>query len=186
MMKISSATLATALLVALAVPAFPADSASKTSEQGSDRVEVSYKDPEKFTDVKDSSMGSDRDRENYLSLLKTHLEERGAKEIPDGAKLSVTISDVDMAGDFEPWRGPQFNDVRVVKEIYPPRIHLTFKLTGSDGSVLKEGERKLSDLSFQMNATPAFSNDSLKYEKSLLDNWLRSEFTDVKTAKEKK
>ncbi|MGC4071324.1 MAG: DUF3016 domain-containing protein [Nibricoccus sp.] len=98
----------------------------------------------------------------------------------------ISISDIDLAGDFEPWRGPQFTDVRVVKDLYPPRVNLSFKLTDASGTVVKEGERQLRNLSFQMTATPAFSSDSLRYEKALLDNWLRDEFPKSKEAKQKK
>lgn len=171
-----------ALLAVVCAPVFPAD--SSVSTQAGARVEVVYVSPEKFTDVKDSQMATERDRDSTLALIKEFLVERAGKLVPEGQKLVITISDVDMAGDFEPWRGPQFNDVRIVKDIYPPRVDLSFKLTDASGAVVKEGEQKLRDLSFQMSATPAFSSDSLRYEKGMLDNWLRSEFPKgKKTAK---
>ena len=176
-----------ALLAAVCAPVFPAD--ATTSEKSDARVDVVYVNPEKFTDVKDSQTGMDRDRESYLALIREFLVERGSLYVPEGQKLVITISDIDMAGDFEPWRGPKFDDVRIVKDIYPPRVNLSFKLTDASGAVVKEGEKQLRDLSFQMSATPAFSQDSLRYEKGMLDNWLRSEFPRVKgakTAKDKK
>ncbi len=172
----STAILATA--VGLGSSASAADSA-----QTEQRVEVVYTNPEKFTDVKDSSMQSERARDDYLRLLKEHLQERVPQQIPEGTKLTITISDVDMAGDFEPWRGVQFHDVRIVKEIYPPRINLSYKLTDASGAVIKEGEEQLRDTSFMLTTTPIPSNDSLRYEKALLDNWLRREFTKAKKKK---
>jgi Protein of unknown function (DUF3016) len=174
----------TALLLAAAcAPAYPAD--STTSAQAS-RVEVTFVNPEEFTDVKDSHMASERDRESILTLIKEYLVERGGKLLPEGQTLAISISDIDMAGDFEPWRGLQFSDVRIVKEIYPPSVKLSYKLTDASGAVVKEGEARLRDLNYQMSATPSFSSDSLRYEKALLDNWMRSEFPKTKTAKEKK
>ena len=41
--------------------------------------------------------------------------------VPEGDKLTITFTDIDLAGDFEPWRGPQWDEVRIVKAIYPPR-----------------------------------------------------------------
>lgn len=128
-------------------------------------------------------MQSERARDDYLRLLKEHLQERVPQQIPEGTKLTITISDVDMAGDFEPWRGVQFHDVRIVKEIYPPRINLSYKLTDASGAVIKEGEEQLRDTSFMLTTTPIPSNDSLRYEKALLDNWLRREFTKAKKKK---
>jgi hypothetical protein len=167
------------LFLAVCAPVFPADA---SDSQSNARVEVIYVNPEKFTDVKDSEIASDRDRDDILASIREYLVERGEKLIPEGQKLSITISDIDMAGDFEPWRGPRYNDVRIVKEIYPPSVKLSFKVTDASGAVVKEGEQRLRDLSFQMSPVPTFSNDSLKYEKALLDNWLRSEFPKPKKA----
>lgn len=68
-----------------------------------------------------------------------------------------------------------FQDVRVVKDIYPPRVSLDFKLLDAEGKVISEGKRQLRDLSFQMTvALP--SSDPLRYDKEMLSNWLRQEF----------
>ena len=85
-----------------------------------------------------------------------------------------------MAGDFEPWRGPQMTDVRIVKDIYPPKVDLEFRLTGADGKVVKEGKRQLRDLAFMMKANTA-ANDNLRFEKALLDEWLRADFPRAKS-----
>jgi len=63
----------------------------------------------------------------------------------------------------------------VVKDIYPPRVSLDFKLLDAEGKVISEGKRQLRDLSFQMTvALP--SSDPLRYDKEMLSNWLRQEF----------
>ena len=82
---------------------------------------------------------------------------------------------MDLAGEIEPWHGAQFQDVRIVKDIYPPRIDLSFQLLDAAGTVIKEGQRHLSDMSFLMHI---YSNrsDTRVYEKGLLDDWMRSEF----------
>ena len=100
--------------------------------------------------------------------------------MPEGHLLSVTFTDIDMAGDFEPWRGPRFDDIRIVKDIYPPRINLSFRLTDAEGNVVKEGTRELRDLAFMMKITMAFRDDPVRHEKALLDDWLRSEFPRVR------
>jgi hypothetical protein len=60
-----------------------------------------------------------------------------------------------------------------------PRIDLSFKLTDASGKVLKEGARHLSDSTFMMNINPDRS-DRRVYEKRLLDDWLRKEFSGTK------
>ena len=82
------------------------------------------------------------------------------------------ITDVDLAGDFEPWRGPDFTRVRVIRDIYPPRIDLDFRLIGADGRVLREGKRKLRDPGFlTTGAIGPGSTDPLRYEKRMIDRW---------------
>ena len=90
--------------------------------------------------------------------------------------VSFTITDIDMAGDFEPWRGPQFDDIRIIKDIYPPRIDLAFRLVDAEGNVAKEGKRELRDTAFLMRITMGTQTDTLRHEKQLLDDWMRDEF----------
>jgi hypothetical protein len=143
------------------------------------RAEVNFFEPKKFTDVRDSSMG-DYERTTYLDQMRDHLLEQAKYYVPEGHTLRVTITDVDMAGDFEPWRGPRFDDIRIVKDIYPPRITLNFQLTNAEGVVVKEGRRDLRDLGFLMKITMGFRDDPVRHEKALLDDWLRSEFPRVR------
>ena len=42
--------------------------------------------------------------------------------------------------------------------------------------MVAEGERKLSDLSFMMGASPLNDSDPLRYEKRMIDSWLRSDW----------
>jgi hypothetical protein len=143
------------------------------------RAEVNFFEPNKFTDVRDSYMG-DFERTTYLDSIRDHVLENAKYYVPEGHMLSVTFTDIDMAGDFEPWRGPRFDDIRIVKDIYPPRINLAFRLTDAEGRVVKEGKRELRDLSFMMKITMAFRDDPVRHEKALLDDWLRAEFPRVR------
>lgn len=143
------------------------------------RAVVVFAQPEKFTDVKEDLVGSDKGRDATLGLLREYFVSRAGKFVPEGQMLTVTITDVDLAGDFEPWRGPNLQDVRIVKDIYPPRIDLSFKLTDASGKVLKEGTRKLRDLAFMMKLS-IHKDDPLRHEKALLDDWLSRDFIRIK------
>ncbi len=143
------------------------------------RAEVLFLEPEKFTDVRDNMTG-DYKRTTYLDQLRDYLLEQAKYFVPDGHTLKVTFTDIDMAGDFEPWRGPQFSDIRIVKDLYPPTIKLTFRLVDADGKVVKEGTRELRDLAFMMKITMGFRDDPVRHEKALLDDWLRADFPRVR------
>lgn len=95
-------------------------------------------------------------------------------------RLTVTISDVDIAGAFEPWRRNLWH-ARIVRDVYPPRIDLMFTLTDRDGNVIRSGERKLRDLAF-MTPTLSYRSDPLRYEKKLLADWLDRELRPGLTA----
>jgi hypothetical protein len=138
-------------------------------------IEVTFVAAEKFTDAKDDYMDSDRGREAVLGELKQHLVTHGAKYLAKGERLQITVTDVDLAGDFEPWRGINFQDIRIVKDIYPPRVNLEFKLVDAEGKVISEGKRQLRDLGYLMGmAMP--TSDPLRFDKEMLNDWLRQEF----------
>lgn len=142
---------------------------------GSDRVDVQFDKPENFTDLKDRYMATDKGQQAYMDMLREYIQQRASRQLPEGQKLSVTFTDVDMAGDFEPWRGPSATDVRIVKDIYIPRLKFTYRLTDAAGAVIKEDKANLSDLNFQNSLTTTINtSDPLRYEKRLLDDWIRS------------
>ncbi|MDD3181066.1 MAG: DUF3016 domain-containing protein [Opitutaceae bacterium] len=157
--------------------AWGADTQSQSAKQS--RVSVTFIKPEAFTDAKDSMMGSDRELAGILDEIREHLGQIVDRYIPKEQHLDLKITNIDMAGDFEPWSGPQAQDVRIIKEIYPPRIDLEFRLTDSTGKMIKEGSRELRDMSFLMKPQLRLSSlERLPYEKELLVDWLRSEFGD--------
>lgn len=141
---------------------------------------MTFVEPEHFTDASDSHGGSDHGRDGVLAELKTYLQEHAKAYLPKGAKLSVKITDVDLAGEFEPWRGPSAMDVRIVKEIYAPRINLSYQVVDASGTPIKQGERVLTNMNFLQTASPATVNDPRRHEKALIDDWIRSEFGSLK------
>jgi hypothetical protein len=175
-MKINPMLLSAIAAIAAISPVFAADATVKTVE----RTEVTFSHPETFADVRESSMGSDEGRDGILGQLKDYIVQRAKAYVPEGQKLLITVTDVDLAGDYEPWRGPQMSDVRIVKDVYPPKIDLEFKLAGPGGKVVKEGKRQLRDLAFLMKIS-INRDDNLRFEKALVDDGLRADFPRVKT-----
>jgi hypothetical protein len=151
---------------------------AETAEKRSP-VSVSFLEPEKFTDVKEEwgavSVRSDARREAVLDELKQYLEKTAPRYLSAGQLLEIKITDIDLAGDFEPWRGANFDDIRIVKDIYPPRVSLEYRLMAADGSVIREARRELRDLGYLMSVSMPTS-DSLRYEKEMLRDWLAQEF----------
>ncbi len=137
-------------------------------------VSVTFVNPDQFTE---NRLFGRQDRFNhidYLAQLKAYLIKRGQAILEPGQTLHVNITDIRLAGAYEPWRGPQWTYIRMMRDLYPPRIDLDFKLTDQDGEVLRQGKRELRDLNYLHSslATPAAKAEPLYYDKALLNRWL--------------
>lgn len=167
-------TLATLCSIAglLAAPALlVASEASKPTSN----VEVTFVNSQDFTDFSQSHLQKDDGQEYLMASLREFVAEKAESRIAKGQRLQVTFTDIDLAGDFEPWRTGQLNDVRIVKEVYPPRAKIEFKLLNADGSIAAEGKRNLANLGF-MYSVGLSQSDPLRYDKELLSDWIRTEF----------
>lgn len=163
-----AAVLAVASPWATAVPDHPA----------SPRVTVTWTNPAAFSDARYDQGFSRRNPEQWLGTLARYVQQRAARRLAPGQHLAVTFTDVQRAGIHEPWRGPLWSDVRIVKDPYAPSIDLRFTLTDANGKVLDEGRRTLRDLAF-LHRGGRLGDDPLHFEKRLLDDWLQREFPTV-------
>jgi hypothetical protein len=163
---------ATAAMVATGA-AFAAEAASSLSEPS--RIAVDFVRPEAFTDAKASAHSSGAETASLLADLARFVSETGERFVARDRSLAIRVTDIDLAGEFEPWRGPQFEHTRFMREVYPPRIALEFELTGPDGRVLASGARILRDPLYLARSI-RLTNDPLRYEKRLIEDWFREEF----------
>ncbi|MCC6415399.1 MAG: DUF3016 domain-containing protein [Opitutaceae bacterium] len=145
------------------------------------KVKVELVNPEKFTDVRDAFQPSDKGQLANAEIVRDYIAQKAAAYVPDGYTLNVAITNIDLAGDFEPWGKSGTDDVRIVKDLYPPRIDLNFKLIDSAGHVAKEGSRELRDLNFLMKIDIRRS-DSFRHEKSLIDDWINRDLRPAKSS----
>lgn len=170
-------SLLTAVLVLAACATSPTPPGGGPGQLPADGpVSVAWQDPLGFSE---RAQGRDRFelREGrWVRELAGYLRERAAARLPAGQRMEVTLLDIDRAGDYEPWRGPQVSDIRIMRDLYPPRIQLRFRQVGPDGQILAEGERRLVGYDFLNRVPVAGGNDALRHEKRLLDDWLRREF----------
>ncbi|WIV99827.1 DUF3016 domain-containing protein [Kinneretia aquatilis] len=133
-------------------------------------VQVRFIEPDKFTDA--SSDFGRRDQEPVLKELKAHLEKLGA-QLP-GKDLTVEISNVDLAGGWEPV-GRRMDMIRVLRGVSSPSIELSFSLS-ENGKVLQSGKTRLHDLNYMVGMNRYNESDPIRYERRLLDDWFREEF----------
>jgi len=148
-------------------------------EQGA--VSVSWTDPAQFSEIRYSKNRWEAKRGDWVRQLAEHLRKSASERLPAGERLDVVITDIRRAGDYEPWHGGSAQDIRFMREIYPPRITLNFRRYDASGRVVAEGERKLVD-SMYLSSTGTTDSDLLRYEKQLLDDWLRRDLKSDRTS----
>lgn len=154
--------------VGLAVASF----AVAAAEAPASRITVDWAEPSSLSETKEAHGRTWNRGDAWLVDLRKYIQRRAERLLPPRERLDVTITDIKLAGAYEPSRNARYDDVRVVRSIYPPRIDLRFTRTGANGQVIAEGERKLRDPGF-LSRTVGNSSDPLRYEKRMLDDWLR-------------
>jgi hypothetical protein len=143
------------------------------------RAEVIFDHPDKFTDIKDQAEPTDSGEQAILEQIRSYLVAESKYYVPDGDKLTITFTDIDLAGDFEPERGPRWDQIRIVKDIYPPHFKFTWSVTDASGAVVKQGKEDILDMSFQMRVT-LDTQDPLRYEKDILRSWMSGALRSLK------
>lgn len=139
------------------------------------RVEVNFFEPQNYADAKNGSYDTDRGRDQVLAQLKEHILLIAPRYLAQGQRLVINVTNVDLAGEFEPWRGMDFDHIRIVREIYPPRMTLEFQLLDAGGNVVSSGKRDLQELGYLMTLSLPTS-DPLRYDKGMISDWMRREF----------
>lgn len=157
-------------VIALALVIFAAAATAATHGTAS----VHYDHPENFTETKEvRAFAPMRADSGYLGTLKAYIEKQAAAMVPAGERLDIVITDVDRAGSYLPSVG-RANPVRIVKDTYPPRINLHFRLIDNQGQTIREGDRRLVGLGFMYDSAGGLTDsDPLRHEKRLIDRWLR-------------
>jgi hypothetical protein len=128
-------------------------------------VSVTYVQPEKFSDVPFVTW----EREDTLKTLTEHFTWLG-NSLPPGQDLRIEVLDIDLAGRAIP-NARAGRDLRVLRgQADWPRIELRYALE-QNGQVLKSGEAKLSDMNYLNHTSRYFDSETLRYEKSMIDDW---------------
>ena len=133
-------------------------------------TEVQFSKPDQYTDVPFNP----QERDDVLKELSRHFEKLGAS-LPPGQTLKIDVTDVDLAGRENPsLRAGQ--EIRVMNgRVDWPRMRLHYVLE-QDGKVIRSGDAALSDMSYLNRINHYFSNEKLRYEKLMIDDWYANTF----------
>lgn len=145
-------------------------------------VSVKWDDPAKFTEIRQSGNRFEAERGDWVQQIARYLQTTAAKPLQPGQTLDVTLIDIKRAGDYEPWHGPRGRDIRVLRDIYPPRISLQYTLKDASGRIVSEGDARLSDSGYLQGSGLLTDSDPLRYEKRLINDWVKRQLTSQATA----
>jgi len=137
-------------------------------------VEVKWSNSDKYSDMD----AGEEHRKHFKTRTFTAFEEHFAKlaaSLPDNQKLVFDVTNVDLAGDVN-FGGTR--RVRVVKSIFFPRLDFSYQLLNADNTVAKSAEISLKDMGFLTHTSIKYRNQSLGYEKEMLDDWFKKTFVD--------
>lgn len=151
-------------LLALSALALPAAAAG--------RVEVSFVDPDSYTDI--GLAGYQRERS--LKTLDAYLRSLG-RELPDGQTLKIEVIDVDLAGNLEPFGLHPYLEVRIQRSRSDwPRLNLNYTLL-SEGHAPKTGTVRLTDTGYlyALRGSNRAAEEML-YEKTMIKRWFDANF----------
>lgn len=137
-------------------------------------VSVSFAKPEAYNDMPRSAS----DKEQILKTLTEHFTKLGA-QLPSDQELKIVVTNFGLAGRVEPaaFRGTQ--ELRILRGRADwPSMQLQYSLE-SKGQVLQSGDDRLADMTYLDHHNRYPSNESLRYEKQMIDSWFQKKFITV-------
>ncbi|MDP4527551.1 DUF3016 domain-containing protein [Alkalimonas delamerensis] len=137
----------------------------------SSNLSLSFQEPEKFTDIRPANESRARFRERTLAGFERIFQEFAA-ELPEGYRWQVTVTDIDLAGDVNPMYSRAGQDIRVVKDIYSPRVAFSHELRDAYGAQVAAGDVNLRDMGFMQSPRMVGPrHQELRYEYTMLKRW---------------
>jgi hypothetical protein len=136
-------------------------------------VEVKWKDPDKYTDIRAAEQTRGAFRDSVFRGLEKHFQQLAAK-LPENYQWRVEVTNIDLAGEVEFGGG---REVRVVRSITIPRISFNYQLLDDKKQIVKQDEVALKDMSFMDRTRLKYRHDPLGYEKNMIDRWFEEEPT---------
>ena len=134
--------------------------------------EVTWTNTDKYTDIR----AGNENRARFKTRIFSHFEEHFSKlseKLPEGQVLKVNVTNVDLAGDV---RFDTMDRIRVVRDIYIPRMKFTYEVVNADKSIADSGDADLKAMGFMQQASTVGHHKAIYYEKKMLDKWFKNTF----------
>ena len=134
-------------------------------------AKVVWQDPDGYTDIRPGNQSIKSMRSGIEKSIGGEFSEL-AGQLPEGYVLDVTVTDLDLAGEIDPIPTRSMDQIRVLKDIYFPRMTFDYRLTGSDGAVLlAEQKVELKDMQYLSNMRVTRSSEAFYSERRMVRDW---------------
>lgn len=131
--------------------------------------EVKFGDTGAFADFGDSVLDRERNEKELAGFLQS-LSQR----LPTGQELRFEVKDINLAGELE-WMFGYTHRLRVMRNVTSPFLAFSYSLS-EGGKLVREGSVQLRELDY-LNSVPArWRNESLGFEKAMLERWFLQTF----------
>lgn len=137
--------------------------------------EVTWTDYKSYRDINEGNEGRKSFRERTFKDFEKHFAHL-AKTLPEKQTLKINVTDVDLAGDTH---AAGINRTRIIKPVYYPRLNFSYQLIDENGAVIKAEDVVLRDMNFMSGSNLKYRNKSLGYEKKMLDDWFKDNFSEL-------
>ena len=142
---------------------------------------MKWDDPATFTEIRQSTNRFEAERGNWVQQLASYVQTTAARPLQR--------ADPGRDPGRHQARGRLRALARPARQRHPdharhlsPRITLQYTLKDASGRIVDEGEAKLSDTGYLHNLGLKSDSDPLRYEKRLIDDWVKRELSTRATA----
>ena len=135
-------------------------------------VEVTWQDADNFSDIRSGNENRVAFRAQLFHDLELVFQDL-ARQLPADVTWKIKVTDVDLAGEVRP--APYGNEIRIIKEIYWPRISLQSTLLDANQKILSERKEVISDMNFMVNSGMGRDGGRFQYEEKMLRDWFKKQ-----------
>ena len=168
-MKATRLITAALLGIALTLPSHAA------TQNNNVEVSIDFGNPSNYTDIEIDGYAGTREQDIILDIVRSEFSRNAQLYLPNGYKMETRVDDIDLAGYHEPMY-PQYDQIRIMKPIYPPRFKFSYAVTNKDGIIVREGNASLTDLNYLWRlALPSQRSQTAFYVRTLIKDWFRDE-----------
>lgn len=134
-------------------------------------VVVTFDHPENFLDIRDRMEPTPAGEERIMGTLRDYIVQRAPLYLSPGTSLHVTFVNIKLAGVFA--IGGTGEHRRVLSST-PPMFRFAWSVADRSGHLVAGDRQILEEPDFMDLPSDAEEGDPYRYEKAVLDDWMRN------------